>query len=184
MATKKSTSKSEAADKVSSTETELHQLRQIVFGAAQAGLEEQIHKLQQQMNGNFEQLTVQMEEQSKALNLTMQAGVKKLEDKIDQVEHQQQEKDAELNAYADRLASELEMAETSGKEGTDQLQDRLEREVARLTQLFTEQHDQAMRKLEQVATELSSSKTDRKTLAQLLATMASNLEIDELSDTE
>ena len=49
-----------------------------------------------------------------------------------------------------------------------------------LSHNFNEQLDQLKTHLESVSKELSSSKTDRKTLAKLLATMATNLEDDEL----
>ncbi|MEL7400068.1 MAG: hypothetical protein AAFN68_05785 [Pseudomonadota bacterium] len=59
------------------------------------------------------------------------------------------------------------MDEALGNEA-QMLSDSIDKKVARLTS-----------KLDNVSNELSSSKTDRKTLAHLLATMATNLEDDE-----
>ena len=44
--------------------------------------------------------------------------------------------------------------------------------------LFSKRHQELLEKLQQVTSELSESKTDRKTLANLLSTMATNLATD------
>jgi ABC-type transporter Mla subunit MlaD len=71
------------------------------------------------------------------------------------------------------------MAEANNKQENHVLHVRLDKEIKMLTAKFTEQLNQALDKLTQVSSELNSSKTDRKTLAKLLATVASNLETDE-----
>jgi ABC-type transporter Mla subunit MlaD len=81
--------------------------------------------------------------------------------------------------YADKLASELEMSDTSGKQDSDELHSRLDKEVQALTEKYDAKLAEALQKLNQVTQELGSSKTDRKTLAKLLATVASNLETDQ-----
>lgn len=54
----------------------------------------------------------------------------------------------------------------------------LDNESQSLSRNFNVQLEQLKSHLESVSNELSSSKTDRKTLAKLLATMATNLEDD------
>ena len=56
----------------------------------------------------------------------------------------------------------------------------LDNESNSLANSFDEQLKQLKIHLDKVSNELSSSKTDRKTLARLLATMATNLENDQL----
>ncbi|WP_293745658.1 hypothetical protein [uncultured Paraglaciecola sp.] len=109
----------------------------------------------------------------------MREGFNQLDDKLALADQGQDEKAAELHTYADKISSELEMAEANSKQENDELHDRLDKEIKSLTVKFTDQLNQALEKLTQMSSDLNSTKTDRKTLAKLLATVASNLETDE-----
>lgn len=159
--------------------SELQSLRQIVFGAAKSDIEQRIGALEQHTEDCFKKMQLTLEKNTLSLQTTMREGFNQLEDKLALADQGQDEKTAALNAYADKISSELEMAETNSKQENDDLHDRLDKEVLALSKKFTEQLDQALEKLTQVSSELNSSKTDRKTLAKLLATVASNLETDE-----
>ncbi len=114
---------------MSSASLELEQLRQIVFGDAQAALEDQIMALRKDLAS---------------------------------------------------LASEHEMFATATQQDLKQLEDSLDNESNTLASNFNQQMVELKAHLEKVSNELTSSKTDRKTLAKLLAAMATNLEDDEL----
>lgn len=159
--------------------SELDQLRDIVFGQAKSKLEGQLEAMQVQMRQDFANAEDNLNKQMQRMQSLLEDHVNKLEDKLAIAEQNNEEKSSELNGYADKIASELEMAEANAKQENDELHERLDKELAKLSEKFTEQHLQAMEKLNQVAAELSSSKTDRKTLAKLLATVATNLETDE-----
>lgn len=159
--------------------TELETLRHIVFGAAKSDIEQRISELEQQTDDNFKKMQLAQEKNTQNIQATMREGFSQLEDKLALADQGQDEKAAELNAYADKISSELEMAEANSKQENDELHDRLDKEIKALTVKFTDQLNQALEKLTQVSSELNSTKTDRKTLAKLLATVASNLETDE-----
>lgn len=159
--------------------TELESLREIVFGAAKIDLEQRISALEQHTDDSFKKMQLALEKNTQSLQTTMREGFHQLEDKLALADQGQDEKAAQINAYADKISSELEMAEANSKQENDELHIRLDKEINNLTLKFTEQLNQALEKLTQVSSQLNSSKTDRKTLAKLLATVASNLETDE-----
>ena len=102
-----------------------------------------------------------------------------LTEKVNSVDQHHEDKTSELQSYADKLSSELEMSDAAGKQDSDELHNRVDKEVAQLTEKYDARFAEALERLDQVTKELSSTKTDRKTLAKLLATMAVNLETDE-----
>ena len=157
--------------------TELASLRQIVFGAAKADIEQQIQALNQRTAEHFQKLEQQMAQHVKNLQSAMDDGLQQLSQQLALADQGQDQKAAELNAYADKLSSELEMADANNKQENDELHSRLDKEIALLTTKFNEQLNQALAKLNQVSNDLNANKTDRKTLAKLLSTVANNLEI-------
>ena len=159
--------------------SELESLRHIVFGAAKSDIEQRISALEQHTNDSFKKMQQVLEKNTQNLQTSMREGFNQLEDKLALADQGQDEKSAEINAYANKISSELEMAEANSKQENDELHIRLDKEVNSLTVKFTEQLNQALEQLTQVSSQLNSSKTDRKTLAKLLATVASNLETDE-----
>ncbi|MFT2089641.1 hypothetical protein [Paraglaciecola sp. 2405UD69-4] len=156
--------------------SELDSLRNIVFGAAKTEIEQRISALEQQTLDSFKNIELLIEKNTKALSTSMLEGFAQLEDKLALADQGQEQKAAELNAYADKISSELEMAETSNKQENDELHKRIDIEINELTVKFNHQLEEALARLTQVSSELNASKTDRKTLAKLLATVASNLE--------
>ncbi|MEP1447939.1 MAG: hypothetical protein ABJK37_17690 [Paraglaciecola sp.] len=159
--------------------TELESLRHIVFGAAQKDIEQRIFALEQQTKDSFKLMQQSMEQNTQTLQNAMRDGFNQLEDKLAIADQGQEAKASELHSYADKISSELEMAEANSKQENDELHNRLDKEISALTVKFTNQLNQALEKLTQMSSELNSTKTDRKTLAKLLATVASNLETDE-----
>jgi len=181
------------ADKKSATDTknqtpqttdfvassELESLRQIVFGDAKNDIEQRISALQQHTDDAFKKMQLSLEENTLSLQTTITESFNKLEDKLALADQGQDAKTAELNTYADKISSELEMVEANSKQENDDLHDRVDKEIHSLTVKFSEQLNQALEKLTQVSNELNANKTDRKTLAKLLATVASDLATDE-----
>lgn len=178
MADKKNTTDKQSKPEPAKT-SELDTLRDIVFGAAKADLDARINLLEQTMLSSFKQAEQSLLKQVQQLTTSIEENVHKLEDNIGKVDQQQEQRSTELNAYADKLASELEMTDASGKQEADELHARIEKEVKALTEKYDAKFAEALEKLNQVTAELGSSKTDRKTLAKLLATVATNLETDE-----
>ena len=178
MADKKNTADKNSNSKAPST-SELDTLRDIVFGAAKTQLDERINSLEQTMLASFKQAEQSLLKHVQQITENIEDNVHKLSDTIDKVDHQQEERSTELNTYADKISSELEMAEANSKQEDDELHSRIDKEVKLLTEKYDAKFAEALEKLNQVTEELGSSKTDRKTLAKLLATVATNLETDE-----
>ena len=159
--------------------SELATLRQIVFGAAQHDIEDKIAALEKTMMERFEQTNQLIASEILKLSTTLQKGLDEAHEQTLAVDKCYDDKTAELNGVTDKLFSELEMSDASHKQDNDELHKVLEQAVAELTKKYDAQFTEALTKIEQVTAELSSSKTDRKTLAKLLAAMAVNLETDQ-----
>ena len=78
------------------------------------------------------------------------------------------------------LSSEHEMFASATQQDFKNIEQALDTESQSLTRNFNDELAQLKVHLESVSNDLTSSKTDRKTLAKLLATMATNLEDDQL----
>ncbi|MDU0353628.1 hypothetical protein RS130_06515 [Paraglaciecola aquimarina] len=175
----KKTEDGKELDNASKQPTELDSLRQIVFGAAQDNIEKRINALEQQTHNSFQRMEKLLEKNMQIMQSKMEDGFNNLEDKLALADQGQDQKASELNAYADRISSAYEMAEANSKQENDELHNRLDKEIRNLNNNFTEQLNQALAKLNQVSSDLNSSKTDRKTLAKLLASVANDLETGE-----
>lgn len=159
--------------------SELQQLRDIVFGVAKAGLEEHIRQLEQTMLQTFHKAEQDYTSKITYLQSSLERKLQQLDDKLAGVDQHHDEKSAELANYTDKISSELEMAEAANKQDSDEIHTRIDKEISALGNKFSTQLSEALAQLNQVSSELNASKTDRKTLAKLLATVASNLETDE-----
>ncbi|MEM0912650.1 MAG: hypothetical protein AAGJ37_16875 [Pseudomonadota bacterium] len=161
----------------------LGQLREIVFGQAQRQLETGIDQLKLYMDQQFAALQQQNEDSAKAIHTTISKMRNEFQESLSKSNKENADQmlslGRELDDAASRLSSEIEMSDNSGKDEAKQIHQRMDDEVTQLNKQFNEKVQQILSKLDAVTHELSSSKTDRKTLARLLATMATNLESDE-----
>lgn len=164
----------------SSTLDELGQLRQIVFGEAErqlqakisstrADLEKALSKQNDNINQRFNNFQQAIDERFEALDQRLCLSDKTHDDN-----------DTTIQNDLANLASEQEMFATSTLQDFKNIEQSLDNESHALSKSFNEQIEQLKSHLDDVSKELSSSKTDRKTLANLLSTMATNLEDDQL----
>lgn len=178
--TNKKNNSQEAKPEAVSSLGELDQLRQIVFGDAQQQLIIQISTLRSDM-----EKALKTQEQRFSDRLTnMQANITQqfssVDERIQLLDKTHEDNEASIQKDLESLASEHEMFATSTQHEFKNVEQSLDTESNALLSNFSEQIEQLKTHLEQVSKELSSSKTDRKTLAKLLATMATNLEDDQL----
>lgn len=159
--------------------SELGQLREILFGQSNRDFQHQLDQLSARVDQHIQQLSGRLDEQVKQLNSTIDARFDTLSKQLAEDSHQHQQSQNELKTLHDTLKAELEIAEASAHDETDKLDSRLKKEMDELESLFNQRHQALLERLQQVTAELSASKTDRKTLANLLSTMASNLATDQ-----
>lgn len=160
--------------------TELEQLRQLIFGDAQQQLMTQITTMHHEL-----EKALKAQEQSFSERLSkMQENIEQQFSSVDQrilfFDKTHDEHEASLQKDLTSLASEHEILATATQQDFKNMEQSLDSESNALASNFHEQLEQLKAHLEGVSKELSSSKTDRKTLAKLLATMATNLEDDQL----
>lgn len=159
---------------------ELEQLREIVFGDAQQQLVSQITTLRSDME---QALSLQSQTFSVRLD-KMQTDITQQFDELNKnlqfVDKTHDENEATMQKEHESLVSEHEMFAAATQQNFKNIEQTLNNESTSISTHFNEQLEQLKNHLEVVSKELSSSKTDRKTLAKLLATMATNLEDDQL----
>jgi len=176
MATKKSSISNDTAS--NDAFGELEQLRLIVFGQAKVELEAKIDSLQQNLSAEIVEMSAQFSANLSDLHKNMDAQFKALSNAISDVDSSREANKVALDETNSVLSSQLEMAENASKDDSDLIHKRIDEEVNKLESTVDASMHDILAQLERVTTELTSSKTDRKTLAQLLATMASNLDAD------
>ena len=179
MANKKNTANGEQRDSAPNL-GELDQLRQIVFGEAQQALVDKIET----MRANFEKSLASQDQKFSNELVKMKESFEQqlatLDQRLQLFDKTHDEHEATIQKDLDNLASEHEMFATSTEESFKGMAETLNTESTSLSTSFNEQLTQLEAHLEEVSRELSSSKTDRKTLAKLLATMATNLEAEQM----
>ena len=158
---------------------DLQQLKQILFGSAQSQLEKSIEDLSQRLDKRCQSIEKKMSDNHASLQKALADGIASLTEKLNNADQGQTEELGHVNDFAKQTSSELEMHETATRQEFDETHAKFDQEIAALTKKFNQQHEKAMEQLASVSSELHNSKTDRKTLAKLLATMATNLEDDE-----
>ena len=171
--------KTSVASTASSATQELSQLRQIVFGEAQAALEQQIVNLQRALDQGLSSLHAEFSDKLAKLQEASDKGFAEAEDRLQYVDKQHDNNEQQLQNAIDSLATEQDSFSIATERRLQELDDALDHEASRLSDEFKKQISALKTELEKVSLELHSSKTDRKTLAKLLATMATNLEDDE-----
>ncbi|GHE86409.1 hypothetical protein GCM10011501_14480 [Thalassotalea profundi] len=159
---------------------ELNQLRSIVFGAAEKNIYEQIAALTHKMEASISELNTKLTKRFDSLQQDIEQQFAEMDKRLSFIDKNHDDNEVNLQKHIDNLASEHEMFAAATQKDFTELNQSLDSESASLTNNFNEQLEQLKAHLDEVSNELSSSKTDRKTLARLLATMATNLEADQL----
>jgi hypothetical protein len=159
---------------------ELSQLRAIVFGAAELNLKEQINQLQSDMEKSVTSLDQCLSQKIAEFQQNVDLKFTEIDKRITHIDKTHDDKEANIKKSLDNLHSEHEIFESATQQDFKDINQSLENETHNLTVNFDQQITQLKTHLEAVSTALSSSKADRKTLAKLLATMATNLEDDQL----
>ncbi|SEL76319.1 hypothetical protein SAMN05216262_12112 [Colwellia chukchiensis] len=157
---------------------ELTQLRQIVFGVAEQELSQQIATTHASLEQALKQQQLDFNERLAKMQDNIVQQIDKLEQKLLHVDKSHEQTEAIMQKDPADLSSEHEMFATTTQQDFKQIEQALDHESQTLSQTFNQQLEQLKTHLDAVSKELSSSKTDRKTLAKLLATMATNLEDD------
>jgi len=158
---------------------ELEQLRLLVFGQAKQQLDSRIDALQSQLNEDVNMLQAQFNQRITALDEKLAEQHEQLVSQINDLANIQENDKTELVQSHASLSSQLEMAENASKDDSSFIHKRIDDEVSKLENEVSKATQDLLNKLEQVTKELSGSKTDRKKLALLLSTMASNLDADD-----
>lgn len=164
----------------------LAQLQDIVFGEAQRAMTQKIDDLAATFNQHISQLKeahqVSVSSLQSSITQLEKSILNKLNESNQAFDKKTQDLQQDIASTKTQLSSEIEMTDTSGKEDIEAVHSRIDQELRDINALLNEYKAQTLEKLSDVNNELNSSKTDRKTLAKLLATMATNLEADETNN--
>ena len=157
---------------------ELSQLKEILFGQSNRAFRADLAALEAKVNENFSSLNAHLDNQFSDIRTMIDQQINALSEQLASANDSHSNVQEQLQHTTDKLQSELEIAETTAKNDNDSLEAHVVKELESLDNLFSKRHQELLEKLQQVTSELSESKTDRKTLANLLSTMATNLATD------
>lgn len=157
---------------------ELAQLREILFGQTNRAFRADLSALESRVNDSFTKLNTHLDSQFNDIRKLIDQQITELSNQLASANNNNSNVQEQLQHTTDKLQSELEIAETAAKNDNDTLEAHVVKELESLDNLFSKRHQELLEKLQQVTSELSESKTDRKTLANLLSTMATNLATD------
>ncbi|WDD96763.1 hypothetical protein [Thalassomonas actiniarum] len=175
------TSVAEAAiSETPAAEDELEQLRNLVFGAARQKLVTQITSMHNELKQALSTQEQSFCDRISKLQQNIEQQFSQMDKKIQLLDKAHNNTEADLQKSLTGLASEHETFAATTEHDFKEMDKSLNNESTLLANSFNEKLEQLNAHLEEVSKELSSSKTDRKTLAKLLATMATNLEDDQL----
>jgi len=160
----------------SKDEHQLYKIRELLFGEQLRDIETAIKSLGDKLSISLHVVNGNLQSEIKQLNHD-------LEHKITQLNHQQIDINNQHNSTEkliedslSALSSEFHTYQQSDDEHQKSTETHLIDMVEKLSQELNKKHIEAMEKLNVSANELKNNKADRKTLADLLSTMASNLE--------
>jgi hypothetical protein len=159
---------------------ELEQLRKIVFGNAEQQLQEKILSTHAEMKKALSNQNENFNERLTNFQQAIEQRFTELEQRLHLSDKNHDNNESAIQKDLANLASEHEMFATSTQQDFKSVEQSLDSESDTLSKNFNEQIEQLKLHLDDVSKELSSSKTDRKTLAKLLSTMATNLADDQL----
>lgn len=157
---------------------ELSQLREILFGQANRAFRADLSALEERMESKFIALNTQLDTQFGDIRKLIEEQISSLSKQLANSNDSHENVQAHLQSTTDKLQSELEIAETTAKNDNDTLEAHVIKELESLDNVFNKRHQELLEKLQHMTSELSENKTDRKTLASLLSTMATNLATD------
>ena len=157
---------------------ELAQLRELLFGQTNRAFRADLSALESRVNDSFAKLNTHLDDQFNDIRKLIDQQISELSNQLASANDNHSNVQEQLQNTTDKLQSELEIAETAAKSDNDALEAHVVKELESLDNLFSKRHQELLEKLQQVTSELSESKTDRKTLANLLSTMATNLATD------
>ncbi|OZG72858.1 hypothetical protein BTA51_12855 [Hahella sp. CCB-MM4] len=161
-------------------ESQLSAIRDLLYGAQVRQINLDIDTLAEKMNDRMQQLSDKLEQSIQELNSTFSAKLDDLGKHLESLNKQRCQREDDLSADIDDLRNKLNEAHQESEQADRALHDELQAEADRLTREMARQHSQAMAELKKSSQELSSNKADRKTLANLLASMADNLTTDKV----
>jgi hypothetical protein len=159
---------------------ELDQLRQIVFGVAEQQLKKQIISTRNDMEQALNTQNINFTDRLDKMQDNISERFAEIEQQIQRSDKSHEDNETAIEKNLTSLTSEHEMFASATQQDFKNIEQALDSESQSLTRNFNDQLAQLKTHLESVSKDLTSSKTDRKTLAKLLATMATNLEDDQL----
>ncbi len=159
---------------------QLAAIRDLLHGEELRTINSDIVKLTDDMNNRLQHMSDHFEQALSKLSTDFSSKLEDLGKHLESLNKQHHHREDDLSSDIDDLRHRLEQAQQESNQADSELHDELQSEADRLMRELNQRHDKAMAELEKTSQDLSSNKADRKTLANLLASMANNLTADEL----
>jgi ABC-type transporter Mla subunit MlaD len=174
------TDQSESADLVAVTpEDQLIAIRDLLHGEEVRRINASIQRLSEDFQARLDALREAAESSLHRLGTELSARSDDLRNHVDMLNKQRIDREAGLSGDIANVEKSLAESQREASQADNELHNELKSEAERLMREMTERHREAMAELKKTAQDLSANKADRKTLATLLATVATNLGADE-----
>ena len=160
-------------------EKQLAAIRDLLHGEEVRRINAEILRLAEDMQSRLDALRETAESSLQQLSTEFSARLDELRKHVDMLNKQRIDREGGLSGDIANLEKSLAESQRESNEADNELHKELRSEAARLMREMTERHREAMAELKKTAQDLSANKADRKTLATLLATVATNLNADE-----
>tara|TARA_B110000881_G_C18539781_1_gene497880 strand:- start:710 stop:1261 length:552 start_codon:yes stop_codon:yes gene_type:complete len=160
----------------SEVEQPLHKIRELLFGQKLHDIEDAIKRLEDKLSMSLHVVNGNLQSEIKQLSKDLAHKMAQLNTKQGQINDQHNTTEQLIEDSLQALSSEFHAYQQSDDEHQKLTETQLLDMVEKLSLELKKKHTEAMDKLNTTANELKNNKADRKNLADLLSTMASNLE--------
>ena len=150
-------------------------IRDLLFGEQVNSLKENITSLNTSLNEKIKQLEKVLELKTASIEAQIQKAVKDITVIIDKSHNEHSEHEAEIQEQLNSLEESLKEFRSQTEDELGETHQDLDKTAKEIYQSLKEEVNLLTQKIERTSKELSSNKADRKTLANLLESMASNL---------
>lgn len=157
-------------------QVQLKEIQQLLFGEQMASVNQAIESLSQQNQKQFSDMDKRISQTIDTLKADMNHKLDDLSKHVLKLNDERMNNDALIEGDVSSLQQALDAFQKLTEVAHDSLEKQLFSEADKLASEMDKNHKEVLEKLKSSSGDLSERKTDRKTLANLLVSMAQSLE--------
>lgn len=159
-------------------QAQLKEIQQLLFGEQMANLNDSIEELSKQNQKQFADMDHLIKKTTDSLKTNLNKQLDELSQHVEKLSSDSQNRDSLLEDETNSLQQALNVFQAQTEAAQNDLEKLLFSEADKLAVDIDSKYKDMLEKLGSASSDLSDTKTDRKTLANLLVNMANSLEGD------